>query len=168
MQVHNYMEDLDSSFPCRVLNFPSKIFCLFPCATGSHGKQTCRLLRPSASSLVIHSLYALHMTFAFSKWLHGGIWSWKPLVPQFQFHFFLHHRSLVPEQKGTWCLDRKASAWLLVVCCHVLLLCDGMGFSLHLDLVPELPENLLSRLIVLFLRGLGFCVWRADCSPMSL
>lgn len=35
-------------------------------------------------------------------------------------------------------------------------------------LFPELPENCLSKLIILFLRGLGFCVWRADCYSVSV
>lgn len=166
IHAHNYMEDLDSSFPCRVLDFFSKIFLFpFPCASGSHGKQTFRLLRHSASSLVIHNLCAPHVTLPpANKWLCGAVWSWKPLVPQCQSHFPLQHRSLVPGQKDTWCLDGKASAQLSIAMssCHVM----AWALACTWVLIPELPENLLSRLIILFLRGLGFCV--ADCSPVSL
>lgn len=78
MQVHYYMEDLVFSFPCRVLDFLSKTFLLpFPCATGTHGEQKCRLLEPSASYLGIQNICALHMTFASSRRLHGALWSCK-------------------------------------------------------------------------------------------
>lgn len=48
--------------------------------------------------------------------------------------------------------------------------CHMMAWALACTwiLFPELPENLLSRLIIIFLRGLGFCVWRADCYSVSV
>lgn len=126
------------------------------------------MLLPWWSRTFVPFIWLLHPA---SKWIRSAIWSCKltwPLFPGCQ-----SHGSLVPEQKGIWpSLDSKASA-LQSLPHHrsnAMPSCYMMPWALVWTwscFVMFLKGSSIS-LIILFLRGLGFCIWRPDCSPVSV